>query len=1132
MHQNQKYRKMKSKSTQKLAELQRNPANIRNICILAHVDHGKTTLADVLVASNGIISHRMAGKLRYMDSREDEQVRGITMKSSAISLHFAQGEQEYLINLIDSPGHIDFSSEVSTAVRLCDGAIVIVDVVEGVCPQTHAVLRQAWLENLKPILVLNKIDRLVSEWKFTPLETYLHLQQILEQVNAITGELFTSGVFEKESSQAEENQEKEVKTNGDQVYEWSSALDDTDDADLYFSPDQGNVVFASALDGWAFSIGHFAELYSVKLGINAGVLKKTLWGDFYLDTKQKRIRKGAQAKGKKPLFVQFVLENLWSVYEAVTVRKDKEMIEKIVKSLNLNIPPRDSRHTDARVHLQAIVSQWLPLSKAVLDVVCSHLPSPKDFLPERVEKLMCGGARRYDSLPSQTQQLKEDFLSCSPGEDKPVIVFISKMFPFDRQCLPQNKQRPLTEADLAQRRLVARQRHAQRLAAQSDGTQEAAVSSEVAVQPEKQESEPFEKEAGENEIEEEKSDQVFLAFARVYSGTVKKGQKLYVLGPKHDPSRVLEEIGEGTSIDDSLTVSELTSGHHITSVTVNDLYMFMGRELEDLDEVPAGNVLGIGGLEEHVLKSGTLSSTVACPAFTAMYFEAAPIVKVALEPVHPADMPKLVHGMKLLNQADPCVEILIQETGEHVIMAAGEVHLQRCVDDIRERYSKIELNVSAPIVPFRETIVPPPTVDRVNEAITNEKQSMAIQENSDEEDIELIEPGLVETLTPNRMCTIRLRAIPLPYEVAKIIDDHAELIKTLEKYSMARLVEKEDTQAAERLKLETKDAIRDLKAKLSAVFQEAGKKWNGVVNRIVSFGPKRMGPNVLVNNIPEYDRPSIWSCLESIEDQVAKVGKIREYDSNIVSGFQLATLQGPMCEEPMMGVCFSVEKWEMHSEPQPLPSTLTEEDEENGELQPNQLKNNSTAKPKPDASLEPGTEKSVQFKRDVYGPVSGQIMSTVKDGLRKAFQSQPQRLMVAMYTCVIRATAEVLGKVYAVLGRRHGRVTFEDMMEGSQIFSITAVLPVVESFGFAEEIRKRTSGLASPQLQFSHWEVVDLDPYWVPTTEEEYMHFGEKADSENRARIYMDNVRRRKGLKVDERIVEFAEKQRTLSKKK
>lgn len=130
----------------------------------------------------GIISQKMAGKLRYMDSRIDEQERGITMKSSSISLLYCDRtpeRNEYILNLIDSPGHVDFSSEVSTAVRLCDGAIVLVDVIEGVCPQTRICLKQAYTESLKPILVMNKIDRLITEKKMSPLDAYVHISQVI-----------------------------------------------------------------------------------------------------------------------------------------------------------------------------------------------------------------------------------------------------------------------------------------------------------------------------------------------------------------------------------------------------------------------------------------------------------------------------------------------------------------------------------------------------------------------------------------------------------------------------------------------------------------------------------------------------------------------------------------------------------------------------------------------------------------------------------------------------------------------------------------------------------------------------------------------------------------------------------------
>ncbi len=138
-----------------------------------------------------------------------------------------------------------------------------------------------------------------------------------------------------------------------------------------------------------------------------------------------------------------------------------------------------------------------------------------------------------------------------------------------------------------------------------------------------------------------------------------------------------------------------------------------------------------------------------------------------------------------------------------------------------------------------------------------------------------------------------------------------------------------------------------------------------------------------------------------------------------------------------------------------------------------------------------------------------------------------------MYSCEIQARAEVLGRLHAALGRRHGRVVAEEMVEGSSVFEVSALLPVAESLRFAQEVRGQTSGLAAhPQLIFSHWETVEVDPFWVPKTEEELAHFGEKADSENRARGYMNELRRRKGLAVDEKIVEFAEKQRTLTKMK
>uniref|UniRef100_A0A3Q2PQS7 Elongation factor-like 1 n=1 Tax=Fundulus heteroclitus TaxID=8078 RepID=A0A3Q2PQS7_FUNHE len=1108
---------MGATSLDKIKTLQRNPANIRNLCILAHVDHGKTTLADCLVASDGIISSRLAGKLRYLDSREDEQIRGITMKSSAISLHYSTGDQEYLLNLIDSPGHVDFSSEVSTAVRLCDGAIVIVDAVEGVCPQTQVVLRQAWLENIRPVLVINKIDRLIVELKLTSLEAYTHLQKILEQVNAVTGALFTSKVLEERAEKVKEEVDKGKDLSGDQVYDWSTGLDEADDSHLYFSPDQGNVVFASAIDGWGFSIQHFACIYSQRMGIRSEVLLKTLWGDFYLNAKTKRIMKGAQAKGKKPLFVQLVLDNIWTLYDAVVARRDEEKVKKVLTSLGITVMTRDLRHSDPKVLLHAICSQWLPVSRAVLSMVCEKLPSPLEMTAERVEKLMSIGTRRFDSLPEKTQELKTAFLQCSSGTNAPVIIFVSKMFAVDTKALPQKRHRPLNLEEIAQRREVARQRHAEKMTA---GSLEGALISDrtpaggqcavlSTAKPE----------------EEEELKEVFIAFARIYSGMVKKGQRVFVLGPKYDPAQGLSLLPGGCSAFDC--VPEVP---HLSCCTMENLYLLMGRELEELEEIPAGNVLGIGGLEECVLKTATLSASLACPPFSPLNFEAAPIVRVAVEPKHPNDMPKLVRGMRLLNQADPCAQVLIQETGEHVLVTAGEVHLQRCLDDLRERFANIQISVSKPIIPFRETVVQPPKVDMVNEELSKQQKVAVIHQVKEpshyrsSESQHVDHDGLVTLTTPNRLSTVCVRAIPLPQEVTVLLEKSSELIRTLELINLSLREGKTMD-----INLRTLEAIAELKEHLEILLQ--GRKWRNAVERIWAFGPRRYGPNILLNSIKDYNRVSMWQCLKGrhSESAGAPASPLRDLDNSIVSGFQLATLSGPMCEEPLMGVCFSVERWDVQSLAfSQHPHALKEDSVSHEAFGVSSHENCVDLTAERDLT-ERRTDASSAY---CYGPVSGQLIASMKEACRQAFQAQPQRLMAAMYTCEIMATAEVLGRVYGVLGKREGRVLHEEMKEGTDMFIITAVLPVAESFGFADEIRKRTSGLASPQLVFSHWEVISSDPYWVPTTEEEYLHFGAKADSVNQALKYVNAVRRRKGLYVEEKLVEHAEKQRTLSKNK
>ena len=313
---------MRRVETSDIVRLQRVTARIRNLCVLAHIDHGKTTLTDSLISSNGIISPRLAGKLRYLDSTEDEQQRGITMQSSAISLLFKiddkssptseiNSDNEFLINLIDSPGHIDFSSDVSTATRLCDGALIVIDVLEGICTQTNAVIYKALKEGLTPCLILNKIDRLCLELQLSTTEAFHHLRRILEQVNALAYTLVTS----------------ELQFNDQENGIDDSHLSHEDKAriqDMWsFAPSNGNVLFASACDIWGFGVTKFVNYYARKFSLNRSVLQKYIFEDYSFNVQTSKIIKlDSQNRAAKPMFAEMILDPIWKVYELCMLRHD------------------------------------------------------------------------------------------------------------------------------------------------------------------------------------------------------------------------------------------------------------------------------------------------------------------------------------------------------------------------------------------------------------------------------------------------------------------------------------------------------------------------------------------------------------------------------------------------------------------------------------------------------------------------------------------------------------------------------------------------------------------------------------------------------------------------------------------
>ncbi|KAL8360717.1 hypothetical protein RB601_007080 [Gaeumannomyces tritici] len=1078
-------------SPEKLAQLQQHADNIRNICILAHVDHGKTSLTDALLATNGIISPKLAGKIRYLDSRPDEQTRGITMESSAISLLFSMVRRngpdqepkpnDYLINLIDSPGHIDFSSEVSTASRLCDGAVVLVDAVEGVCSQTVTVLRQTWIEKLRPLLVINKIDRLVTELKMTPSEAYIHLSKILEQVNAVLGSFFQGERMEDDLNWRERIDQRVAAAAASKEAELADMLDDAtdldfeekDDGDLYFAPEKNNVIFASAIDGWAFTVRQFAALYEKKLGIKRNLMEKVLWGNFYLDPKTKKVlgQKHLRGRALKPMFVQLVLEQVWAVYSATTGgdsgRGDTALLEKITKSLAITVPPHILRARDPRLLLTTVFASWLPLSVALLVSVVESLPSPRAAQADRLPELLRSspGAEHIDAA------VRDAMVSFKTSESVPVVAYVSKMVSMPASELPENKRRNGTLSP-EEARDLARRKRAEAARAQAAAASDDTVSGLVETFGTTGLGGP-----ADPEPEPEAEPEHLIGFARIYSGSLSVGDSIYVLPPKFSPATP-------------------HSSPQPQKVTVEALYMLMGRSLESLNTVPAGVVFGIRGLQgSGILKSGTLCSRLEGAVNLAGVGAAVgrPIVRVALEPVNPGDLDKMIAGLKLLVQSDPCAEYEHFSSGEHVLLTAGELHLERCLTDLRERFARCDVQAGAPIVPYRETIV--------------RAEEMRPPANKD------LGRGVVVTTTSSKQITVKLRVSPLPGDVTDFISKNSATIKRMssdpgtssdaaaQDVSSAQEADSTSGEAGDEHVAEAKETISpdEFKARLQALLEDgkARDAWKSTVDRIAAFGPRRTGPNILVDGTSGGFLQRVFAAERGgsgggrpADPAADERLSAAHFSDKITYAFQLATAQGPLCGEPAQGLAVTIEDVELS------------------------------------AADDDGTP-----ARDSLGRLTGEVIKAVQQSVHKGFLDWSPRLMLAMYSCEIQASTEVLGRVYDVITRRRGHVLSEAMKEGTPFFTIQALLPVAESFGFADDMRKRTSGAAQPQLIFTGFQVLDEDPFWVPFTEDDLEDLGEFGDRENVAKRYMDGVRRRKGLLVEGRnVATDAEKQKTLKR--
>jgi ribosome assembly protein 1 len=233
----------------------------------------------------------------------------------------------------------------------------------------------------------------------------------------------------------------------------------------------------------------------------------------------------------------------------------------------------------------------------------------------------------------------------------------------------------------------------------------------------------------------------------------------------------------------------------------------------------------------------------------------------------------------------------------------------------------------------------------------------------------------------------------------------------------------------------------------------------------------------------------------------------------LLAGFQMVTASGPLMAESLHGVGFAVEKVELSRH---LSGMTVDELRAMG------------ADPLGDS-----TDAATPHESYVSALSMGQLISDVKDAMKVSMLSAKLRIVEPLYKCSIQCDQMQLGNLYPVLSRRRGEVIEEDVIEGTTLFILTVILPVADSFGFSQELLKKTSGSGTaPQLFFSHWRRIDLDPFWKPTTAEELEDLGKSIVEPNLPRVFIDNVRKRKGLVVEEKIVVSAEKQRNLKTNK
>ncbi|CAN6250345.1 unnamed protein product [Urochloa humidicola] len=367
--------------------------NIRHVSVIGHLHHGKSILTDSLAAASVLIAEEDAGGVRMTNTKAEEAEIG-TIKSTAISVFYEMSDEsletykgerdgtEYLINFIDTPGHLEFSSEVTTALHVSDGALVVVGYTEGIQAQTETVLRQALCERIRPVLTVNKIDKCFLDLEVKGEEIYRTFSHIIDSTNAI------------------------IVTHKDNFVD-----------DVQVCPDKGSVVFSSGLHGWGFTLTGFAKKHASKFRTNESRMLSLMWGDNFFD---KATGKWSTSDtGTKTCvrgFVRFCYNTIIEIIKAC-MKGQKEDLWPMLEKIDVTLK-NDEKELTGEALVKCVMQTWLPLSDALLEAIVFNLPSPLEAQKYRMENL-------YKGPPDD--KYATSIRNCDPGG--PLMMYVSKMIP-------------------------------------------------------------------------------------------------------------------------------------------------------------------------------------------------------------------------------------------------------------------------------------------------------------------------------------------------------------------------------------------------------------------------------------------------------------------------------------------------------------------------------------------------------------------------------------------------------------------------------------------------------------------------------------------------------------------------------